>query len=343
VTFGLRRAMRRLVQGGAGPLPAFAAEWALRAAPLNAARAASLLHLAAAAFAAGLVASLYLRGLVLDFRAGWQSTFLDAEAVHALLAFLLAPASVASGIALPDVAGVAALRVGPGQPATASAAPWIHLFATTLGLVVIAPRALLTAWAGVQAWRRARRIEIPLDGPYFQRLLAEAGRAQARLQVLPHGAAPSAQDALALRALLARVFGDGVDLRIAPVTAYGEEERAPPADRGVTLQLAHFDLAATPETEAQGRFVEALAARGTPLVVLADASAWRARFATMPQRIAEREAAWRRFAQAHGARLALLDLAAADPDAAARELEAALALPALRTTQVATVSPPSRR
>ena len=54
----------------------------------------------------------------------------------------------------------------------------------------------------------------------------------------------------------------------------------------------------------------------------------------MPQRIAECVAAWRRFAGVHGARLALLDLAAAARGAAARELEAALALP---TTQAPTV------
>jgi hypothetical protein len=63
----------------------------------------------------------------------------------------------------------------------------------------------------------------------------------------------------------------------------------------------------------------------------------------MPQRIAECEAARRRLAEVQGARLALLDLAAATRGAAARELEAALALPALPTTQAPTVSPSPRR
>ena len=41
-------------------------------------RAETALHAGAAALALGLVAGLYVRGLVLDYRAGWESTFLDA-------------------------------------------------------------------------------------------------------------------------------------------------------------------------------------------------------------------------------------------------------------------------
>ena len=147
----------------------------------------------AAALAVGLAAGLYLRGLVLDFRAGWQSTFLDAARVHAVLSWLLAPAAAVTGIAVPDVAAVQALRVAPEDAAPASAAPWIHLYAATLG----APRAcrrgpLLAVWAAARA--RAERVaaRLPLVEPYFQRLLREQ-RGGAVLQVLPHGAAPSPQ------------------------------------------------------------------------------------------------------------------------------------------------------
>lgn len=340
---GLRRAVQSLVRrltqgpalgrvlGRAGPGPGFAADWARRTLPLHAARVALLMHLAAAAFAGGIVLGLYLRGLVLDFRAGWQSTFLEADAVHALLATLLAPAAAVTGIVLPDVAAIAALRIEPGHGPVASAAPWIHLFAATLGLAVIAPRALLAAAAGVQAWRRSRRIEVALDEPYFQRLLAEAGRGRARVQVLPHGAPPSAQAALGLRALLARVFGEGVELRVAAATPYGDEDRPPPPEPGATLQLVLCDLAATPEPEAHGRLLAVLRSRPAPVLVVADTSAWRARFASLPQRVAEREAAWRAFAQLHGVRLLATALDAVDraDDAAgaAAALEAVLREP----------------
>jgi hypothetical protein len=141
--------------------------WARHATPLSMKRAALVLHVAAAALASGLVAGLYLRGLVLDYRAGWQSTFLDVSAVQTLLNTLLAPASLLTGIGVPDVAP---LRVGPGAPAQATAAPWIHLYAGTLMLWVVVPRLLLAWWSAWRADALSRRFPLPLDTPYFEAL-----------------------------------------------------------------------------------------------------------------------------------------------------------------------------
>ncbi len=138
--------------------------WVRHAAPLSKRRAALVLHTAACALALGLIAGLYLRGLVLDYRAGWQSTFLDVQQVQSLLGWLLAPASAITGIAVPDVAP---LRVGPGAPAQATAAPWIHLYATTLALWVVLPRLLLAVWAAWRAAALSRHFPLPLDTPYF--------------------------------------------------------------------------------------------------------------------------------------------------------------------------------
>lgn len=148
-----------------------AARWWQAGAGLQAARAGVALHLAAAALAAGALAGLYLRGLVFAYRASWDSTFLDAGAVHALLSTVLGPASRLAGIALPDVATLQALRAsaGPGG----DAAPWIHLWSlTALGLVVL-PRLLLAAAAAWRASRLRRHFPLPLDGAYFRRLLRE--------------------------------------------------------------------------------------------------------------------------------------------------------------------------
>ena len=141
--------------------------WARHASPLTGARLALLLHTAAAGLALGLMAGLYLRGLVLDYRAGWQSTFLDALTVQQVLDLLLKPASALSGIAVPDVVP---LRVGPGGDATATAAPWIHLLATTLALAVLLPRCLLAWRAAARARGLARDFPLPLDTPYFESL-----------------------------------------------------------------------------------------------------------------------------------------------------------------------------
>lgn len=153
--------------GGSGAPASAGALWAQQAAPLMTHRAALVLHSAAAALALGLVAGLYLRGLVLDYRAGWQSTFLDATAVQQALGWLLAPASALTGIAVPDVAP---LRLGPGADASATAAPWIHLYAATLALAVVGPRCLFALWAGRRAKRLSRRFPLPLDTPYFEGL-----------------------------------------------------------------------------------------------------------------------------------------------------------------------------
>ena len=93
---------------------AFAGLWLRCTAALSAARAATLLHAAAAALALGLIAGLYVRGLVLDYRASWESTFLSADVAHAVLGVMLAPAVAVSGISLPDVSAFEALRVVHG-------------------------------------------------------------------------------------------------------------------------------------------------------------------------------------------------------------------------------------
>jgi hypothetical protein len=161
---GLRQALARWGLGGGDGV---AALWSRHAGPLSTERAALLLHAAAAALALGLVSGLYLRGLVLDYRAGWQSTFLSADQVQALLGALLAPASALTGTAMP---AVAPLRVGPGGDAQASAAPWIHLYAATLALWVVLPRALLAWRAGWRAQGQARRFPLRLDSAYFEAL-----------------------------------------------------------------------------------------------------------------------------------------------------------------------------
>ena len=161
---GVRAWLARWVQRSDDDVSAL---WARHAAPLVMNRLTLLLHLAAAALALGLIAGLYLRGLVLDYRAGWQSTFLDAPTVQALLDALLAPARWLTGIAVPDVAP---LQVGPGADAKATAAPWIHLLAATLGLAVVLPRLVLAVVAGSRAAGLAARFPLPLDTPYFEGL-----------------------------------------------------------------------------------------------------------------------------------------------------------------------------
>lgn len=316
----VRRALAALLEPAlphAAPLRRFAASWHALALPLHLARAALVLHLAAAALGAGIVAGMYLRGLVLDYRAGWQSTFLEADTVRGVLGVLLAPASALTGIALPDAPALAAQRVLPGAAAHAGAAPWLHLYAATLLIFVVAPRLLLTAHAAWRARRLSCRFALPLDEPYFRRLLRQGARGPLVACIVPHAAPAAPAAALGLQSLLADE-GEAPQLRFVAAVPYGEEDDAGSAGiGGCTLCIALFDAAATPEPEVHGRMLAALAARGVPLVAVVDEASFVRRFGAASPRRAERRAAWQQLAQTHG--VGLVAAALDEPDGAARE------------------------
>ena len=316
--------------GSVRALQSFAVLWARCSAPLAAVRAATLLHAASAALALGFIAGLYARGLVLDYRAAWESTFLSAANAHALLSAVLAPASALSGIALPDAAAFEALRVAHASTAEgASAAPWIHLLALTLALFVVLPRGLLALWGAARSHWLARHVALPLDDPYFQRLLRQQQGDVARVVVVPYASAPNAQAMPALRSVLAPVLGDGVQIEIAPTLAFGAEDDPalmPVPAPGTTVALALFDLAATPEAENQGRFARQLAA-GVTTIVMVDEAGFRQRFGADSARLAQRRDAWRLFAEALGTLPVFIALDAPDAAAVPRAVQLAMRNP----------------
>jgi hypothetical protein len=327
----LARALRRGVRalGRGGPLADFAARWSTLSMPLQVQRGTLALHLFAGGVALGLIGGLVLRGLVFDYRAGWASTLLDPPAVRHALAWGLAPATAATGIAVPDAATFEALRVSPTSPASASAAPWLWLMAAELLLLVVLPRALLAAAAAWRLGRLARAFPLPLDGPYFERL--RPAPAAAGLWVLPHAEAPSPGAVLGLRTLLARLWGEQAPLQIAPPVAYGDESE-PPSPPAGWRAIVLVDLAATPEPDVHGRLLDAVASRAPGArLLIADSGAFRRRFGP-GARLDERAAGWRALAQAHGTAFLAWPLEAlaspagrdAEVDAAADALRAAL-------------------
>jgi Protein of unknown function (DUF2868) len=308
-------------------LAAFARDWAQASARLVAARIARVLHVAAASFAVGAVAGLYMRGLVLEYRAGWESTFLGAEQAHALLAFVLGPASALTGIGIPDAQHLAELRAGVGEGE--NAAPWIHLYAATVALVVLLPRALLALWAWYSERRLVRRFPVRLDDAYFQRLLRGYREEVAHVRVVPYGYTPSPRATLALNELVGRVLGSQRALEVATSVPFGGEDAIPDdvAAAPLALAVALFALTATPEPEHQGAFVRAIAGwlpRGAVLTAIVDESGFAARFADDPQRRKERRNAWRQMLTAQSIEPVFVELEAADLDRGERELAQAL-------------------
>jgi hypothetical protein len=129
--------------------------------PLIARHLRRSLHLAAAGLALGLLAGLYLRGIVFRFEAGWESTFLGPQQVLDLIHLLFAPMAAWAGIALPQsVQEVEALHwtaTGGGG----DAAPWIHLIALCLLFYVIAPRTVLAVVTSFDVLRLRRSVAMP--------------------------------------------------------------------------------------------------------------------------------------------------------------------------------------
>lgn len=310
---GLRLPRRQKAGGTGAAVHAFAIEWATRAAPLYRARAARILHFAAAAFAVGVVAGLYLRGIAFEYRASWSSTFLDATQVRALLATVLAPGSAVTGIAVPEVAEVASIRAG-AVPGSENAARWLHLFAATVTLLVIAPRLLLGAAELAIEARRAKRIDIELDAPDMRRLLRAYRAGPARTVVVPYSFTLAPTAANALRALIQRAVGTGT-VELLPAVSYTSDDVATvqvPDD--ATLAVALFNAAATPERETHAAFAAALAARAPhALVVVVDESSLRRRFPGDDDRMAQRRAAWVDALAGHALTPAFVDLSIDPP------------------------------
>jgi len=335
----LRHLAQRRPPHREGPLsPAvglFVAEWVTLSGPLTAARISRTLHLSAAFFAVGAIAGLYLRGLVFDYRAGWESTFLDAPAVHAVLSSVLGPAARALGQPFPTAEALAALRFAPGS-AGESAARWIHWYALTVAALVVLPRLLLAVFGAWRAHRLERAFPLDLASPYFRRLLGSFADGPAHLRVLPYSYTLEAPADRSLHAIARQLLGDGGELLLRPAVAFGNETQAAAGlaagdspDRKVALDLALFNLAATPEQENHGLFLDTLkAATAAPRAVLIDEAPYRHRLGTQAgaeTRLAERREAWRAFATSRGWPITFADLAAPDLAQIERDLGTVLA------------------
>jgi hypothetical protein len=298
---------------------------------LTAARIGRVLHASAAAFAFGALAALYIRGIAFEYRAGWESTFLAAPAVHALLNAVLGPASALTGIALPDVDGIARLRFSAGSGEIA--APWLHLYAVTVGLIVVLPRTLLALGDRWLEARLASRFPLPLDEPYYRALLRTLREEPVVARIVPYSAQLSPQATLNLNSLFTHSLGAKTTVGVAPATSFGAEDDIDPRQlvNNATLVVALFAMTATPEAENHGAFIDRLraAAPAHGLLALLDESVFRRQFGATP-RLDERRALWRGFAAEHGVPVVFVDLEQPDTTAARQSLQAALEAPVPR-------------
>lgn len=137
-----------------------------------------LLHVCAAGWALGLALSIVLGGVVREYRVGWESTLLDVQQVHALLAALFAPVIAILPFDAFSVADLERMAFRSGAAiGVEEARRWVWMYVALLFVVVIVPRLLLAAWT---AWRRrrlGRAVRLDLRDPYFAQLLARVSPA----------------------------------------------------------------------------------------------------------------------------------------------------------------------
>ena len=289
-------------------LPAFLRAWSDEYTPVATMRIRAVLHAGAALTVAGAVGGMYLRGLALEYRATWESTFLDPRTVQGLLEFVLSPAAWILGFSLPDVAALEQMRL-PGGAETA--APWIHLWALTAALTVVLPRVLLLVGSLWIVQRRARNLPAdPLAGSL--RVLRDAREgAGSFAEIFPYSYHPAQKERDAALELAVEVAGHGVSARIQEPILYGGG--TPLQTDGATpdLWIVVFSLAQSPEREVHGEFLTHMLslAEGRGVLAIVDRSPWRRRFdRTEEDRALERERTWDRVIREIGLTAVHLDL-----------------------------------
>lgn len=287
---------------------AFSGRWARLSAPASAARLKSLLHLAAFLLAASAIGGMYVKGIANEYRAVWESTFIqDSEALSPILKVLLGPAAALGGTALPDAAALEAIRgaENPGE----NAARWIHWYAITIGVYVLVPRALL---AFVWRWRSLMLVHsLPYreTAPrYFVRLLATSSGSSRRVALIAYGIDPDEPAKSALVRRLEDEWGTAVEPVWVEPIPFGEEEKAPVVSEEPAAWIPVFSLAATPERETHLNVYSTLSG-GAPApvrVILLEATSFDRKasgFSDAGKRREERTAAWARLFEGTGVAL----------------------------------------
>src|SRR6478735_7767781 len=123
-------------------------------------RGKRVLHLSAAAWAVGVAMSLLTRGLVVEYRVGWESTLLDTVQVHAILSFLRLPALLVFPFQPFTVEEVAQLQFTHGGGV--ASARWVYMYVALLLVLVVVPRVLLAGVAYAREQLLARKVPIDL-------------------------------------------------------------------------------------------------------------------------------------------------------------------------------------
>lgn len=308
---------RKIPQALAEALTKFIVEWADVSAPLTSVRIKRILHFSSACFAAGAVVSLYARGLVSEYRAGWESTYLNADQVYAIQSMLFKPATLVFQMPGFSVADVHALKSAYSISKEVGA-QWGHLYAGTLILLVVMPRLALAFIAGWSERKLGNNLPLDLSQPYFRKLTESVGPTVSTvLKVVPYSFTLDEVRSAGLATVAKLLFGEQSRVMLRPSTPYGEESQD--ASVGVRSDgtnpiytVALFNLSATPERENHGAFLDQFLTAGTRnFSAMIDESGYLERIGSQAGgegRVRERIALWRQFCEMHSVPSAIVNL-----------------------------------
>jgi hypothetical protein len=234
---------------------------------------------------------MYVSGIAFEYRATWESTWLETPAVQRYLDAVLAPAARLLAIPVPNVAP---LRGPAGE---GNAAPWIHLWAVTLALFVLVPRLVLALLDALTVARLSRWLPVDVDAAYVRRALHSGRGAATVVEIVYYSCVPGVRLREQLHTTLQEQAGARAVVRDGAHLEYGDgPERVMLADTPGLLVVV-FALAQTPEGEVHGRFLETLRQRtddaGWQIQVVLEIATYRQRVGS-EERVRERRATWER-------------------------------------------------
>lgn len=238
---------------------AFHLRWYRATQSLHVQRCKRVLHLAAAGWAIGVALSLLTRGLVVEYRVGWESTFLSAEQVHAILSLLRLPALLLFPFEPFTVQEIAGLQFSQGG--AVAGVRWVYMYVALLLVLVVAPRALLAAFAYARERMLARKVPVDFGEPYFQRLVSLLNSVRVHLGLVTHREEDRAavlrvlsQDPEAGRTLVRSAHDDVLRMEdLSGAQAPAPQGQASAAGMGWAGRLLGWVAARKPQPEAGGQ------------------------------------------------------------------------------------------
>ncbi len=297
---------------------AFRASLAEISTPIYKKETTALLHLAAIAFALGLIASMALRGFSTAFVVGWESTWF-AENVAAVKNFIdwtygLVPA-IGPITELPDLSLLESIRADrlPYLQESVSAAPWLLRMMVLLTVFVIFPRLVLLLMTLVGIGYSKHHLKLNAEDPYFSQVL-RYGKESISLGALEFVTGLKGSDAThASLAELSSLWGN-TQLRVHRIDMDEPPFELPKVEVSPvrTVVALVLDGTATAEEELAGALFqkahEAMENREDLLyAALLDMRRFSLRSKVYPERLTERKETWTHFATQHGITLFFLE------------------------------------